>query len=265
MEHARPPSELLLQGSPTERAEAWRKWLRQFRVFIKASGVHKEPIDVQASLLINLIGSEGYNIYSTFKFTKDEDRDNLDKLIELFNNYFGTKTNTTMVRFKFFTRNQEVGETIDEYVTALRLMSQRCEFEQLEEGLLRDRITCGIRDGAVRDRLLRTDELTLEKAIKICQANEISNDNGRQIESVGTRNKESMGMSVDVMERDCNRWRGIRRDVRGGVSSWMQPGVMRQGQRGASGRVPSAGAGTGASGPRAIHQHRVSRQRPINY
>ncbi|XP_061716623.1 uncharacterized protein K02A2.6-like [Cydia pomonella] len=191
MEHARPPTELALEGGPANRADSWRKWLKQFKVFLKASGVYKEPSDVQASLLINLIGSEGYDVYTTFKFDKEEDRDDIDKLIEKFDQHFGTKTNVIMLRFKFFTRSQEPGEGIDEYVTALRIISQQCEFDKLEDGLLRDRIVCGIKDSVVRDRLLRTDGLTLEKAIRICQSGEITSEENREIEGVKKESEDS--------------------------------------------------------------------------
>lgn len=49
MEHARPPPELQIEGSPATRADAWKKWWKQFEVFLKASGVNKESKDVQAS------------------------------------------------------------------------------------------------------------------------------------------------------------------------------------------------------------------------
>lgn len=181
MEHARPPAELTLEGGPACRADAWRTWLKQFQVFLKASGVYKEAKDVQASLLINLIGSEGYDVFTTLKFDKESDRDDIDILIGKFNSHFGTKTNTIMARFKFFTRNQECAESIDDYVTALKLLSSKCEFNMLEDDLIRDRVVCGIQDTTVRDRLLRSDDLSLQKAIKICQSSEISNEEGRHI------------------------------------------------------------------------------------
>lgn len=196
MEHARPPAELVLEGGPANRADTWRKWLKQFKVFLKASGVYKEAKDVQASLLINLIGADGYDIYSTFKIKAEGQDDDIDVLIQKFNEHFGTKTNTTMARFRFFTRNQMEGENIDAYVTALRLLCQHCEFEHLEGGLIRDRIVCGVTDTGVRDRLLRTDELTLEKAVKICQASEVSSEENRHIEK--TKSKEQSG-AIDAL------------------------------------------------------------------
>lgn len=176
MEHARPPAELSLDGGPATRSEAWRKWRKMFEVFLKASGVSSEAKEVQASLLVNLIGPAGYEVYTTFAYGDGESEDDINSLLNKFDKYFGTKPNITVRRFKFFTRNQEEGENIDQYVTALRVLSQQCEFGELHESLLRDKIVCGVRNNTVRDRLLRTDDLSLSKAVQICQAAEMSKE-----------------------------------------------------------------------------------------
>ncbi|XP_013140043.1 PREDICTED: uncharacterized protein K02A2.6-like, partial [Papilio polytes] len=127
--------------------------------------------------------------------------------------HFGSKQNTTISRFKFFTRSQNRGESIDEYVTALKLLSQSCEFEHLEDGLIRDRIVCGVTDGVVRERLLRSEDLTLAKAVKICQANEMSNEETQQIEETKGESTEPVpgasGLAVDVVAGAWGAgWRG---------------------------------------------------------
>ena len=71
-----------------------------------------------------------------------------------------------------FTRNQHVDETIDQYVTDLRNKASSCEFEQLMDGLIRDKIVCGIKSDNVRARLLREPKLDLQKAIDIVRASE---------------------------------------------------------------------------------------------
>ncbi len=68
----------------------------------------------------------------------------------------------------FNTRVQNVGETIDAYVTELKIQAKNCEFGALSDELIRDRIVVGIRDDAVRSRLLRETELDLQKAVDIC-------------------------------------------------------------------------------------------------
>ncbi|XP_041984951.1 uncharacterized protein LOC121737351 isoform X1 [Aricia agestis] len=152
MEHARPPSELCLDGSSVSRADAWKRWKTQFSLFLKASGVHSEKADVQASLLINLIGPEGFDVYETFTFEKDSDRDDVAVLLAKFDAYFGVKTNITLARYHFFTRNQEIGETINQYVTNLKLLAKTCQFQNLEQELIRDRIVCGIKNTIMSGR-----------------------------------------------------------------------------------------------------------------
>ncbi len=53
---------------------------------------------------------------------------------------------------------------------------RKTEFADLTDSLIRDRIVCGIKDNNVRARLLREADLTLEKAIDTCRANEITSN-----------------------------------------------------------------------------------------
>ena len=66
-----------------------------------------------------------------------------------------TPENTIYERYGFFSRKQENGESIDHHVTVLKTMSNTCEFGDLKESLIRDRVVFGIQDNSVRERLLR--------------------------------------------------------------------------------------------------------------
>ena len=72
----------------------------------------------------------------------------------------------------FNTRNQQPGETVDQYVTDLKTKAKSCEFRVLTESLIKDQIVCGIVDDGTWSRLLREPELSLTKALDICRANE---------------------------------------------------------------------------------------------
>ena len=74
----------------------------------------------------------------------------------------------TRVQYSQLTRRR----TIDQYVTDLKTKAQTCEFKDLKDSLIRDRIVCGIHCDKTRSRLLREPDLTLHKAIDICRANE---------------------------------------------------------------------------------------------
>ena len=83
----------------------------------------------------------------------------------------------------FFSRNQENGESIDHYVTVLKTMSNTCEFGDLKESLIRDRVVFGIQDNSVRERLLRDPDLTLQTAIEKVRSAELTNAQLKQIKA----------------------------------------------------------------------------------
>ncbi|XP_046858591.1 uncharacterized protein K02A2.6-like [Xenia sp. Carnegie-2017] len=68
-------------------------------------------------------------------------------------------------RYNSFTYNEEEDKDDPEIL---------CEFGDLESELIKDRIVCGINSDAVRKILLRETSLTLDKALNICSANELS-------------------------------------------------------------------------------------------
>ncbi|XP_072938829.1 uncharacterized protein [Epargyreus clarus] len=254
MEHARPPVELCVDGSPVSRADAWRRWKTQFNLFLKASGVYKEEPAVQSSLLVNLIGPDGFDIYQTFTL-EDKERDDVTVLLKKFDDYFGVKPNVTLARYNFFTRNQDQGESICQYVTALKLLSKFCEFATLEEDLIRDRIVCGIRSSVVRDRLIRAEDLTLNKAVKICQADELSCDSSRRLEC-----REMSGMAgtsslaaIDAVLTSGRRGGGGSERVRGGGGA-SRGAAQRQRQRAGTSQCPGCGlrCGPGACPAKSV-------------
>ena len=121
------------------------------------------------------IGQTGRDIFNTMSFTEDE-TDKLDILFTKFGTYCKPKQNITVERYHFNTHAQELGESIDQNVTELKLIAS-----ELESQLIRDRIVCGVKSETVKQRLLRAEDLTLDRAISICRAEEQSKKNAQLI------------------------------------------------------------------------------------
>ena len=81
----------------------------------------------------------------------------------------------------FNTRPQGATEGIDGYVTELRKLARNCEFGELHNSIIRDRIVCGIRSNEVRKRLLREKDINLERAVEMCKTSEITEKQGKNI------------------------------------------------------------------------------------
>ena len=90
-----------------------------------------------------------------------------------FKEYCNPRKNVTYERHSFNTRTQKEGEPLDAFVTELKQKASLCEFGELKDSLIRDRIVCGIRNDTVRARLLRERELALQSAIDLCRAAEV--------------------------------------------------------------------------------------------
>ena len=184
------PAPLDLRGNV---AENWKRFKQRFELYNVASGLSKKDEKTQTSMLLHVIGDKALDIYNTFTFAASGDEMRLEKVMEKFESYCMPKRNVTYERHKFFTRSQEVGENIDHYATELRNRAQSCEFGELTNSLIRDRIICGILDNGVRERLLRQDDLTLEKALQLCRAAETTRAQAHELSSTGER------VSVDAL------------------------------------------------------------------
>ena len=76
------------------------------------------------------------------------------------------------MRFKFFNVKQQESQPVNDFVNELRTKAQECEFLELTESLIRGRIVCGINNVKLQERLLREPDLTLDRAILLCKADE---------------------------------------------------------------------------------------------
>ncbi|VDI46803.1 Hypothetical predicted protein [Mytilus galloprovincialis] len=133
----------------------------------------KEKLEENKDFVEILGQYDGREIYNTFNFGEHE-ADKLPVLLKKFEDYCIPKKNVTVIRHRFNTRVQNSSESIDQYLTDLKLIAKNCEFEHLKDGLIRDRIVCGTNSSRVKERLLREDGLTLDKAVGICRADEES-------------------------------------------------------------------------------------------
>ena len=78
-----------------------------------------------------------------------------------------------MERHKFNTRTQQRGESIQTYISDLKNKASTCEFGDLKDEMIKDRLVCGIENDKLRRSLLREDKLTLQKAIELCQISDL--------------------------------------------------------------------------------------------
>ena len=136
-----------------------------------AAGHDAKQPKQKIALLPRVARKQAIEVYDTFSFTAEEEG-KYESVIEKFNAYCNPKKNETYERYVFHRRKQLQGEPVEQFVADLKLKAQTCQFDNLRDSMIRDRLVLGVSSQRVRDRLLRQEDLDLDKAVKICQAAE---------------------------------------------------------------------------------------------
>ena len=175
----RPPLPQVKPPPPLNLAECsakrWKLWKQTWLNFAIVSKISTQGEEYQKALFLCTIGQSALEIFNAFQFSASEDPNKVDTIITKFDEYFMGDVNETYERFKFNQRNQEAGESFDAYLTALRNMTESCNFctcPVMSDSLIRDRIVLGIRNEDSRKRLLQERKLDLKKCIDICRTSE---------------------------------------------------------------------------------------------
>ena len=98
------------------------------------------------STLTLCLGEEALEIVETLPFIHPEDKQDLQKTLDLLDKYFQGNVNITFEQFQFLKRDQRENESFDEYLRSLRVLANTCKFGSLKTELIRDRVVCGLRE-----------------------------------------------------------------------------------------------------------------------
>jgi len=166
-----PPSVLDIHDA--QASEKWARFKRAWDSYALAMELGKKSEAIQVATLLTVIGEDAREVFSTFTWANEGDDAKIAIVLQKFEQYCRPRRNVPFERYCFNRRMQEDGETYEQYRTALRKLSQTCEFNSITpQEILRDRLVFGINNDKVRERLLREANLTLDKTDEICRAAE---------------------------------------------------------------------------------------------
>ncbi|XP_068681210.1 uncharacterized protein [Montipora foliosa] len=175
------PEPLDLSGGNT--SENWKKFKQKFTNYEIATGINEKESAIRVATLLTVIGNDAYDVFNMITWDAEGDDKRIDKVLQKFEEHCEPKKNVTYERYQFFSRAQKSGETIDEYVTELRKLSETCEFGTLRNSLIKDRIVLGVNNCTTRERLLGVHVLTLEKAVDVVRSAEMTEKQAQKWES----------------------------------------------------------------------------------
>ena len=144
-----------------------------------------------------------------------------------FDSFFQVRKNVIYERAGFNRRNQQSGETAEQYIMALYDLVEHCNYGALKEEMIRDRLVVAIRDSALSEKLQMDAALTLESAKKAIRQREAIHEQ-QQVLKGGEKTTSDSSIDAIHPKRQINQrnrsYRNNRWDqVRDTQTSTQQP------------------------------------------
>ena len=162
------PKPMEMKGN---QAENWKFFKTSWNNYMIAAGLDEKPPNVQLATLYTFMGKEACQLAEHLPIAEPDDP---NSVLEALTQHFEPKRNTIFERYIFNSATQEEGEHLEQFLARLRKLAATCDYGNLSDQLIRDRLVIGIQDNSVRKRLLREKNLTLDTATDIIRAAEVS-------------------------------------------------------------------------------------------
>ena len=107
------------------------------------------------------IGQQGRDMarawVSSGEFSAEDNKKYFTELFAIFETHCAPNKNVSIQRKVFYERKQSSSETVDEWITQLRLIAADCKFHDQDE-MLRDMLVFNSANKKVQERLLENDD-----------------------------------------------------------------------------------------------------------
>lgn len=175
-----PPPVNLKEGNIQK---SWDLFKQKFAFYLIAIGKTKASTEVKCALLMGVAGDEALEVYNAFvdklityktneageEIIDTDNTNNYDKVVEQFDLYAAEKKCVTGCRELFNARSQKKGEAFHTWLTDLQNLVKDCEYAQIADSMLKDRIIWGTYDKRLRETIRAKSNLPLSEIIEICK------------------------------------------------------------------------------------------------
>ena len=176
----RGPEKFIPDGDASSVSLRWRSWIEEFEFYADTKGFFNDEgeggtkSEKQArrnhrkqrrALLLFHVGQQVRDIFKQLENIGEND--DYQSAVVALNKQFIVRTNVVYQRHMFRKTYQNKDETIAQFCTRLRVMSDGCEYNYLNDEL-RDQIVSGCHDEKLRCRFLeKGSKLTLDKLCEL--------------------------------------------------------------------------------------------------
>ncbi len=158
-----------------QQGQDWAEYIERLEFYFTANDIGEDKdkdLVKRQSILLTVCGSQTYSLVRNLcarKIPKDKTYAELKDLVK---DHLCPKPIVIAERFKFLQRNQKDSESVSDFLTALKKLSESCKFEAFLDESLRDRFVCGLKSVPIQTKLLTEKDLTWQRAFEMASGME---------------------------------------------------------------------------------------------
>uniref|UniRef100_T1H9E4 CCHC-type domain-containing protein n=1 Tax=Rhodnius prolixus TaxID=13249 RepID=T1H9E4_RHOPR len=146
--------------------EPIENFLERLESYFHINGINYSALKVDH--LTILLGPDQFNILKNKVVPKKVRDCSFEECSKFLLSHYAPSTRVIAETFKFHSRYQQKDETLSDFISALKQLSIKCEFNNSLDRALRDQLVVGLYDKPMVNRLLLEDNsLTFDKACQI--------------------------------------------------------------------------------------------------
>lgn len=163
----------------------WARWVQRFELALE---IFNCDTGKKKKYLLHFMGAETYDLLSDRIYPKTVSQLIYDEISRELASYFDPEPNEILENYRFHVYKQKEEQSCDDFLKELRRLSAHCNFGNYLDTAIRNQFVFGLKSQALRSRLLEKKDLTLEKAIEVAKAMEVSSRGCAEIQEKATVN-----------------------------------------------------------------------------
>ena len=188
------PKDLTADPNSSDAPRVFRYWLRTVKDYIATLNEIRGEGAPEVNKTRIMRGFLSPEIYPHV-----EEAGYYDAIVELLHQIYIKRKNNVYARHLLVSRKQAAGENVAEYLQALRLLAKECSFQEVTAVFYREELICdsfinGLTSPSIRQRLLETDNINLERASQLAESLEQAH---MQAPSMGQNTTTSLVASIN--------------------------------------------------------------------
>ncbi|KAL3176787.1 hypothetical protein MRX96_039628 [Rhipicephalus microplus] len=184
------------------KVSEWSGWVQDFNDYRFASGLSERTGEAQVCTLMFTLGRHARNIFQTFELSEEQSKDY--KMVEKrFDAYFLATRNLVYESACFPRRHQAAVKSLEQYVTTLHTLADRCAYGVMKERMILDCFFVGLRHSKLSEAVKMDAKLNLKTALFRARMKEAVQ---QQHDLHSSAYHQATSLEVDAVHQEACGW-----------------------------------------------------------